>query len=57
MKLCTENCEFKKWKEGKFICDLHEKDLMYVKIDEGIRFLRCKECEQEQKEYEKIGKR
>lgn len=54
MKLCTENCEFKKWKEGKFICDLHEKDLMYVKIDEGIRFLRCKECEKEYKEYKKI---
>ncbi len=53
LKFCIEQCEFQKFKKAKFYCDLYERNMAYVKIHaSGIKVLRCRQCIDEQDEYE-----
>ena len=54
--LCIEKCKFRKWVPGKMFCDLYEQDLQYLKVEENLIFLRCKECELEDQEYHETNK-
>ncbi len=53
LQVCVEQCEFQKFKKSKFYCDLYERILAHVKIhDCGIKIIRCRQCIDEQTEYE-----
>lgn len=55
LKLCIEQCEFQKFKKDKFHCDLYERKLSHIQIqDSGLKVVRCRQCINEQSEYKII---